>query len=69
MDAPLGGNIILRGCKGGADLKNAGGSIEVENDGARPCENRLAVLIRCHLQEASENQSLLLDLETTGGRH
>ncbi len=61
-----GGNIILRGCKGGADLKNAGGSIEVENDGPVLAKNA-GGSIRCHLQEVSENQSLLLDLETTGG--
>ena len=61
-----GGNIILRGCEGGADLKNAGGSIEVENDGPVLAKNS-GGSIRCHLQEASENQSLLLDLETMGG--
>ncbi len=61
-----GGNIILRGCKGGADLKNAGGSIEVENDGPVLAKNA-GGSIRCHLQEVSANQSLLLDLETTGG--
>ena len=61
-----GGNIILRCCKGGADLKNAGGSIEVENDGPVLAKNA-GGSIRCHLQEVSANQSLLLDLETTGG--
>ena len=61
-----GGNIILRGCKGGADLKNAGGSIEVENDGPVLARNA-GGSIRCHLQDGSANQSLLLDLETTGG--
>lgn len=61
-----GGNIILRGCKGGADLKNAGGSIEVENDGPVLAKNA-GGSIRCQLQEVSANQSLLLDLETTGG--
>ena len=61
-----GGNIILRGCTGGADLKNAGGSIEVENDGPVLAKNA-GGSIRCHLQEVSANQSLLLDLETTGG--
>ena len=61
-----GGNIILRGCKGGADLKNAGGSIEVENDGPVLARNA-GGSIRCHLQDVSANQSLLLDLETTGG--
>ena len=61
-----GGNIILRGCKGGADLKNAGGSIEVENDGPVLARNA-GGSIRCQLQEGSANQSLLLDLETTGG--
>ena len=61
-----GGNITLRGCKGGADLKTAGGSIEVEND--RPVSAKTAGgSIRCKLQEVSESQSLLLDLETTGG--
>ena len=61
-----GGNVILRGCKGGADLKTAGGSIEVENDG--PVLARTAGgSIRCQLQDVSANQSLLLDLETTGG--
>ena len=61
-----GGNIILRGCKGGADLKNAGGSIEVENDGPVLAKNA-GGSIRCQLQGVSVNQSLLLDLETTGG--
>ena len=61
-----GGNIILRSCKGGADLKNAGGSIEVENDGPVLARNA-GGSIRCQLQEGSANQSLLLDLETTGG--
>ncbi len=61
-----GGNIILRGCKGGADLKNAGGSIEIENDGPVLAKNA-GGSIRCQLQDVSANQSLLLDLETTGG--
>ena len=61
-----GGNVILRDCKGGADLKNAGGSIEVENDGPVLARNA-GGSIRCQLQDVSENQSLLLDLETTGG--
>ena len=61
-----GGNIILRGCKGGADLKTAGGSIEVENDGPVLARNA-GGSIRCQLQKVSANQSLLLDLETTGG--
>ena len=61
-----GGNVILRGCKGGADLKNAGGSIEVENDGPVLARNA-GGSIRCQLQDVSANQSLLLDLETTGG--
>ena len=61
-----GGNLTLRGCKGGSDLKTAGGSIEVEND--RPVLAKTAGgSIRCQLQEVSESQSLLLDLETTGG--
>ena len=61
-----GGNITLRGSKGGADLKTAGGSIEVENDGPVLARNA-GGSIRCQLQGVSENQSLLLDLETTGG--
>ena len=61
-----GGNIILRGCKSGADLKNAGGSIEVENDGPVLARNA-GGSISCQLQGVSANQSLLLDLETTGG--
>ncbi len=61
-----GGSITLRGCKGGADLKTAGGSIEVENN--KPVLAKTAGgSIRCQLQGVSANQSLLLDLETTGG--
>ena len=63
-----GGNVTLRGCKGGADLKTAGGSIEVENDKSVLAKTA-GGSIRCHLQgvAVSANQSLLLDLETTGG--
>ena len=61
-----GGNVTLRGCKGGADVKNAGGSIEVENDGPVLAKTS-GGSIRCQLQETLSNQSLLLDLETTGG--
>ena len=61
-----GGNVTLRGCKGGADLKTAGGSIEVENDGPVLAKTS-GGSIRCQLQKASTNQSLLLDLETMGG--
>ena len=61
-----GGNITLLGCKGGADLKTAGGSIEVEND--RPVLAKTAGgSIRCQLGKVATSQSLLLDLETTGG--
>jgi len=62
-----GGGVTLRGCKGGADLKAAGGSIKVEND-----RHVLAKVsggsIDCEMREISAaSQSLLLDLETMGG--
>lgn len=61
-----GGNVTLRDCKGGADVKTAGGSIEVENDGPVLAKTS-GGSIRCQLQETQSSQSLLLDLETTGG--
>ena len=61
-----GGNVTLHGCKGGADVKTAGGSIEVENDGPVLAKTS-GGSIRCQLQETLSSQSLLLDLETTGG--
>ena len=61
-----GGTVTLRRCKGGADLKTAGGSIEVENDGPVLAKTS-GGSIRCQLQEVVSRQSLLLDLETTGG--
>ena len=61
-----GGNVTLRDCKGGADVKTAGGSIEVENDGPVLAKTS-GGSIRCQLQETLSSQSLLLDLETTGG--
>ena len=61
-----GGNVTLHRCKGGADLKTAGGSIEVENDGPVLAKTS-GGSIRCQLQEVVSSQNLLLDLETTGG--
>ena len=61
-----GGTVTLRGCKGGADVKTAGGSIEVENDGPVLAKTS-GGSIRCLLQEAVSSQNLLLDLETIGG--
>ena len=61
-----GGNVTLRDCKGGADVKTAGGSIEVENDGPVLAKTS-GGSIHCQLQETLSSQSLLLDLETTGG--
>ena len=61
-----GGNVTLRRCKGGADVKTAGGSIEVENNGPVLAKTS-GGSIRCKLHEAVSSQNLLLDLETTGG--
>ena len=63
---PPAGNVTLRRCKGGADVKTAGGSIEVENDGPVLAKTS-GGSIRCQLQETLSSQNLLLDLETTGG--